>query len=223
MPSPLRLAKQVYARLSAPARMRRYLLAAPDPRLNIGSGNNILSGWMNIDLEGSRRGPIYMNATRRFPLPDNTFSAVLCEHMIEHVSEPDGRKLLAEAFRVLKPGGRIRVITPDLEGFARLATEPLDEAQKRYLAFVAKLHGRESVSPGDALNLIFYEYGHRHIYSIGKLRAVLQAAGFVDIAEMRAGHVLDPLFDGAEGHPKFMGLENDAIEAFALEAAKPAA
>jgi hypothetical protein len=34
----------------------------------------------------------------------------------------------------------------------------------------------------------------------------------------------DPLhetFHGVEGHPNFMGLENDAFEAFALEAAKP--
>jgi SAM-dependent methyltransferase len=223
LPAPLRaLAKQTYARLIAASRMRAYLADAADPRLNIGSGYNVLAGWMNIDIQGSRSGPIYMDATRPFPLPDNAFSAVLCEHMIEHVPETSGRLMVAEALRVLKPGGRVRIITPDLEGLARLVTGPLDDAQKRYLDFVAKLHGRETLAPGDALNLIFYEYGHRHLYSIAKLRGIMEAVGFANVVETRAGHPAHPVFQGAEGHPGFMGLENDAVEAFALEGEKPA-
>jgi hypothetical protein len=141
--------------------------------------------------------------------------------MIEHVPEGAGAHIVREAFRVLKPGGRVRIITPDLENMARLATQPLDDKGKAYLEFVAKLHGRDAVTPADALNLIFYEYGHRHIYSIAKLRGVLESAGFKDVNETRAGYPIDPIFVGAEGHPNFMGLDNDAVEAFALEAQKP--
>jgi hypothetical protein len=112
-------------------------------------------------------------------------------------------------------------VTPDLEGLAGMCVSPPTPAQERYLGFVAKLHGRDSITPADALNLIFYEYGHRHIYTVAELTGVLAAAGFEDIRASRAGHPIDPGFAGVEGHPGFMGLENDAVEAFALEAKKP--
>lgn len=44
------------------------------------------------------------------PVPDNAFDAILCTQVLEHVVEPD--KVLAELFRVLKPGGRILLTTP---------------------------------------------------------------------------------------------------------------
>ncbi len=214
-------ARRVYGRLFQASQMESYLSAQTAPRLNIGCGCNTLPGWMNVDLTGGRGGAIYMDATRRFPLPDDTFEAVLCEHMIEHVPQEAGATLAREAFRVLAPGGWLRIVTPDLERLVGLCiTEPTEEAQ-RYLDFVASIHGRPRITPAEAINYMFYEYGHRHIYSIAGLSAVLRQAGFVDLVDTRAGYPAQPVFEGAEGHPGFMGLENDALEAFAIEARKP--
>ena len=40
-------------------------------------------------------------------------------HVLEHFSKEDGVKLMQECFRVLKPGGIIRIVVPDLERIAR--------------------------------------------------------------------------------------------------------
>ena len=47
-------------------------------------------------------------------LPAATFDAVSLLHVIEH--EPDPRRLLGEIFRVLTPGGRIVIVTPNTRG-----------------------------------------------------------------------------------------------------------
>jgi SAM-dependent methyltransferase len=214
-------AKRAYAQLVQQSRVAAYLGGEPSPRLNIGCGYNTLPGWLNVDLTAGRGPTVYMDATRRFPLPDNTFAAVLCEHMIEHIPVEAGAALVREVFRVLAPGGWFRVVTPDLENLAGLCLASPSPEARRYLDFVADLHGRPTITPAEALNYIFYEYGHRHIYSISNLAQVLRGAGFVDVADTRAGYPIQAVFHGVEGHPGFMGLENDALEAFALEGRKP--
>jgi SAM-dependent methyltransferase len=216
-----RLLKGIYGRLAAPAQIRNYLAAHRSPRLNIGCGHNVIPGWLNVDLEGGRHGTTCMDATKRLPFPDDSFDAILCEHLIEHIPEADGQRMIRECLRILKPGGSIRLITPDLEALARLCIEPMDEARARYLAFVSEFRQEPGLTPADALNVIFYNYGHRYIYSIAKLRRTLAAAGFTSISEGRGGSSADPRFQDVEGHPGFMGQANAAFEAFALEASKP--
>jgi predicted SAM-dependent methyltransferase len=213
IPSVRAIIKRVYGRLAYRHQIAAYLAASEQPRLNLGCGYNTLEGWMNVDLEGGRHGSIYMNATRSWPLPDDTFDAILCEHMIEHLPKELGAQLLVEAFRVLRPGGRIRVVTPDLVAMAKLILDPSRPEFHQYLEFVAKLHGRAQISGCDALNYMFYCYGHKYIYTVEELKQRFRATGFDEVAETRAGQPIHEVFHGAEGHPKFMGLENDAMEA----------
>jgi 2-polyprenyl-3-methyl-5-hydroxy-6-metoxy-1,4-benzoquinol methylase len=47
--------------------------------------------------------------------PADSFDAVIMSHVIEHVPHP--RELLTECARVLKPGGRLVMLTPNAESF----------------------------------------------------------------------------------------------------------
>jgi ubiquinone/menaquinone biosynthesis C-methylase UbiE len=162
-----------------------------------------------------------MDASRHWPIPNNVFDAILCEHLIEHLPKESGKHLLLEASRVLKPKGHLRVVTPDISSLAKLTLGSACPTIDAYLRFVAAFHNRNTISPTDAVNYLFYDYGHRYIYSVAELKQHFEAAGFIHIRETRAGHPYSTLFHGAEGHPNFMGLENDAFEAFGLEGSKP--
>ena len=47
--------------------------------------------------------------------PDGFFDAVLASHLIEHLNRP--REFLREANRILRPGGRLFLTTPNIDGF----------------------------------------------------------------------------------------------------------
>jgi SAM-dependent methyltransferase len=54
---------------------------------------------------------VSLDVTRdRFPWPDDSFDAISCFQLIEHL--PDISCVLYEAARVLKPGGRLMIETP---------------------------------------------------------------------------------------------------------------
>jgi 2-polyprenyl-3-methyl-5-hydroxy-6-metoxy-1,4-benzoquinol methylase len=49
--------------------------------------------------------------TDRLPWPDAQFDGITCMHVVEHLS--DTTQLISEIARLLKPGGRVYVETPD--------------------------------------------------------------------------------------------------------------
>ncbi len=89
------------------------------------------------------------------PFPDASFRCVLSSQMIEHV--PKEPQVLEELCRVLAPGGRLVLGTPDYARWEWVVTE--------------KLYAR--IVPGG--------YAHEHIshYTRRELNAIFEKRGFV--------------------------------------------
>lgn len=212
-----------FKRLTAAAERRKYLETAPVVKLNVGAGGNRAEGWLNLDFFPAP-GITFMDASIRWPFDDQSVDAVLCEHMVEHIPKSLARYMLAEMRRVLKPGGSIRIVTPELDWFAKRVLEPANADEEEYRQFLAAFFkDREIKSWGDVINACFYEHGHQYIWSVDELKRAILNAGFADLTVTRAGCPHSELFRDAEGHPRVVGLKLDAIEAFAVEAKVPAA
>lgn len=83
--------------------------------LNLGCGNTILpSPWENLDGR-QLPGVDHVSGIDKLPFPDNTFDIVYASHVIEHVKRNDVESVLSEWVRVTKPGGIVRIATPDFE------------------------------------------------------------------------------------------------------------
>lgn len=77
--------------------------------LNVGCGNDTY-GTHFVDLYPSRAEVISCNVDKeKLPFPDNFFDEVYSKNLLEHLRNPGFA--LEEMVRVLKPGGRLIVIT----------------------------------------------------------------------------------------------------------------
>jgi predicted SAM-dependent methyltransferase len=106
-------------------------------RLNIGCGPHFHPDWVNIDLISPDPQVIQHDLRRGLPLEDDSFDAVYHSHVLEHFHPGDAEQLLRECCRVLRPGGILRVVVPDLEAIAReylSALEAVDNGNQQRIA-----------------------------------------------------------------------------------------
>ncbi|MDP3181336.1 MAG: methyltransferase domain-containing protein [Desulfobaccales bacterium] len=114
--------------------------------LNLGCGSHFHKEWNNLDLFRHEHVE-YHDLRQPLPYPADTFAAVYCSHVLEHLTPSQGKSLAQEIYRVLAEGGVVRIVVPDLEEIcreylARLAaaqSEPSEENISRYLWLTLEL------------------------------------------------------------------------------------
>jgi SAM-dependent methyltransferase len=65
---------------------------------------------------GVFRAVRYLDVSRPFRFPDDTFECVYASHMLEHLDREVAERCLGEVHRVLRPEGILRLAVPDLNG-----------------------------------------------------------------------------------------------------------
>jgi SAM-dependent methyltransferase len=96
--------------------------------LNVGCGRRFHRAWVNVDLVPMDGSVSKCDISKGLPFDDCHFDAVYHSHVLEHLAPDRGSELIAECFRVLKPGGVIRVVVPDLEQIAKLYLQKHENA-----------------------------------------------------------------------------------------------
>lgn len=99
-------------------------------RLNVGCGKHYHEDWVNLDLQSNDPKVLCHDVNQGIPFSEDKFEAVYHSHILEHLSPQQGRELIYECFRVLKPGGTLRVVVPDLEEIAQLYLTMHEQAWK---------------------------------------------------------------------------------------------
>ena len=102
------------------------MTAARFRNLNLGCGARFHADWVNADLVPADPARVVrLDLQKPLPFAAGTFDAVYHSHVLEHLPRSAAPRFLAECRRVLRPGGILRVVVPDLETIARLYLENL--------------------------------------------------------------------------------------------------
>ena len=216
-------ARFVASRARRGRRIDAYLRAHAVRKLQLGTGSNPYEGWLNTDIEDYKRENrvVYLDVRKPFPLPDASFDLIFSEHVIEHITYTEGLSCLRECYRILRPGGRLRIATPSLRRLARLYDEDLTDLQRRYTSWSVDVFVEDAdvPLPGFVVNNMLRNFGHQFVYDEQTLRHALETAGFVDVKEWPVGQSDEPALTGLERHMR-SAAEFNAYETLVLEARK---
>jgi predicted SAM-dependent methyltransferase len=107
--------------------------------LNLGCGSQISTEWINLDVNPYAEEVNFWDASQGIPYDQNSVDVIYHSHLLEHLSENDGRDFLLECYRALKPGGILRIAVPDLE-----------EICKQYLLSLQRIEDNGNYTQADA-------------------------------------------------------------------------
>jgi predicted SAM-dependent methyltransferase len=204
-------------------------------KLNLGCGSQMPDGWVNVDYAlGARFAKIpFFRATNRrlglfdldwderirlhdltktFPWEDASVEVIYSSHMLEHLPREDGRRFLEQCHRVLRVGGIIRLVVPDLRHAVGEYVEggvPADEFLQTLGVLYEHRGGRlkRRLSP-------FVQFPHKCMYDCSRLLELLQEIGFQTSARGAFDSDIDDIAS--------VELEDRTKHAVIVEGRKPA-
>ena len=153
-----------------------------------------------------------MNAAKPWPLADDSLEVIYSSHMVEHFDPSEARTFLAEARRVLEPGGILRLALPDLE---RLVERYVGDRDAD--AFMGSLHvcsPRQTALAARVGLFLYGNRGHNWMYDARSLLRLVAASGFTEVRSLSAGETSIP-------DPGALDLAERESESLYIEARKP--
>jgi len=107
------------------------------------------------------------------PFRSGTFDRAVSVEMMEHVFRPDRPRVLAEIARVLRPGGRLALSTPN-------TASPIEAVKRFAVRWPALRRALPSSCFPEAADerSAYHPYRYHHPLALAELRAGLETAGF---------------------------------------------
>ncbi len=165
--------------------LRRYVTGARSQNgarhLHLGCGPKYLSGFVNVDANLFNKLDLWLDVRNGLPFPSNSVDSIYSTHMFEHFYPDELKLLLGDCQRVLKPGGGMRMIVPNLaSAISAYSQRQIDWFEASFPRHFDSLGGRFS-------NFVFCDGQHRTAFDFTYMDEVLRQAGFREVEESAEG------------------------------------
>jgi predicted SAM-dependent methyltransferase len=147
-------------------------------RINLGCGSTYKPGYINIDRFDGSVADMLADVSS-LPYESNSIDVIEAAQLIEHFDLAHLRYVLAEWFRVLKPGAELVLETPDLSRSFKKLLRSKNEQRKTTLQWIFGID-----SPG---------LQHKSGFTFAHLKQELELTGFCEIVrEKELTHTYEP-------------------------------
>ena len=177
-------------------------------KLHLGCGKKYIPGFVHVDLQDFEHIDYRTSVADLAFAQDESVDLIYSSHVLEHFGRHEYKKVLHEWFRVLKPGGILRLAVPDFAAVVEYYTKK-DDNLEILLGLV--VGGQKE---GE------FDY-HKMIFDEKLLNKVLKETGFsrverYDWRETEHAHI----DDYSQAYLPHMDKENGMLMSLNLEAVK---
>lgn len=175
------------------------------PRLNWGSAFDIREGWINSDRDDHGQEHVG-ELLDGLPFEDGYFDCIVANHSLQCIRFDDLQPALVELWRVLRPGGVLRILVPD----AQRAIGNWINGRPNYFPVADDV---EPTLDGKALRYLFWHGDARSAFTEDSLADALQRAGFLSCTRVAFGQTFSET-------PEIVDLDSRENESLIIEATK---
>jgi predicted SAM-dependent methyltransferase len=180
---------------------------APLRRLNWGCGDHVAQGWINSDVKQGAEVDLVADIKAGLPLVSGGLDYAVSVHALPELPYPELVPALGELHRVLKPGGVLRLVLPDLDR----AIDAYRRGENGY--FKVDPHEIHSLGGRFIVQMLWYGYS-RSLFTPDFAEELLEKAGFEQIRRCRYRQT-------ASAFAEIVELDNREDESLYIEARKP--
>lgn len=149
--------------------------------LNVGYWAQLQEGAIYKDLNGTTNTYMLNHDLRNgIPAADNSLDLAYHSHMLEHLSYTDGIEFTKECLRVLKPGGTLRILVPDLELWINAYTNNNSFFFEQYRQ-MGGIDPDIYVTKAAVFMGMLHNHEHKCGYDFESLKWLVEHVGFTDI------------------------------------------
>jgi ubiquinone/menaquinone biosynthesis C-methylase UbiE len=179
-----------------------------EKRLHWGCGPITPYGWVNSDIHPWPGVDVVADVLKGLPFPHDSFDIIVSIHVLPEIPYCDLDATLQELFRILKPGGTLRLSLPDLEkAVTAWKTKDID-----YFFLIGDDKIR-SLSGKMIVQLLWYGVS-RCLFTFEFMEEMLARNGFTNIQRCS--------FRQTQSHHLVItDLDDREVESFFVEASKP--
>lgn len=164
--------------------------------LHLGCGGRRAPGFCNVDITAQSTVDIVDNVMTLDRFPDDYAASIYSCHVLEHFSHAEAPEVLKTWFRVLSPGGEIRISVPDIDRIVKIYMKNWQHFQTEpHSPWIGLLYGGQT----DA-----YDF-HKTGWNFCWMSHIMREIGFVDMQEYsHSPHFVgDEFWDNSLAHEPF--------------------
>jgi predicted SAM-dependent methyltransferase len=162
-------------------------------KLNLGSFiDTIGSGWENIDILplADKVNPSHkfrqLDVRGGLPYANDSVDLINASHFVEHLTLDEAHRFCSEVYRVLKPGGVVRISTPD-------ANIIINHYINHDMKFFDKIQPEEYINAKteeEKFSMLLFSLDNQHkaVYGPEMLEQYLRQAGFQKVYRQQNGN-----------------------------------
>jgi len=155
-------------------------------KLHLGCGTVYKDGWINIDNNSDnniQKIDLDWDLRNPLPFPDDSVDFIYNEHFLEHLTVEEGLSAIKDFYRVLKPGGVMRIAMPDLQNTVNAYFD--ENWKENSKVFLEKFGLTFIQTRAERINIGFRWWGHKWLYDWEELERRLKEAGCNNIKQCR--------------------------------------